>query len=158
MSRRSILNLVAEERYDQAIDDLKAYLDSLPEYPAFKERAERFATYGIELIQAIRAKRSFPGWSTLNMSKQRDLVERAIHHFEDLKATLTKMEMIEREARIEDVRSTVWVVKSVVYAATVLLVLAFVKEATGEIIPSLSDLFESSINWMVDFIFDKTGL
>ncbi|MDX9731665.1 MAG: hypothetical protein RBT63_07835, partial [Bdellovibrionales bacterium] len=79
MSRRSILNLVAEERYDQAIDDLKAYLDSLPEYPAFKERAERFATYGIELIQAIRAKRSFPGWSTLNMSKQRDLVERAIH-------------------------------------------------------------------------------
>lgn len=156
--RQLILSAVVEEKYDKAISGLNEYMSSKPEYPDFKERCERYAEYAIELIQAIRTKRSFPGWNALNMSKQKELFERALHHFEDLKATLVKIEVIEREVRMEDVRSTVWVVKAVVYAVSVLLFIVFVKEMTGGVIPAADTVLESTTSHVVDFVFDKLKL
>jgi hypothetical protein len=156
--RQLVLSAVVEEKYDKAISNLSGYMSSKPEYPEFKERCERYAEYAAELIQAIRTKRSFPGWNALNMSKQKELFERALHHFEDLKATLVKIEVIEREVRMEDVRSTVWVVKAVVYAVSALLLLLFLKELTGGVIPAADTVLESTTDNIVDFAFDKLKL
>lgn len=156
--RQLVLSAVVEEKYDKAISNLSGYMSSKPEYPEFKDRCERYAEYAAELIQAIRTKRSFPGWNALNMSKQKELFERALHHFEDLKATLVKIEVIEREVRMEDVRSTVWVVKAVVYAVSALLLLLFLKELTGGVIPAADTVLESTTDNIVDFAFDKLKL
>lgn len=156
--RQSILTSVVEEKYDIAIQRLQEYIDSKPEFPEFRERCIRYSEYGVELIHAIRTKRSFPGWNALNMSKQKELFERALHHFEDLKATLTKIEVVEKEVRMEDVRSTVWVVKSVVYAISALLIFVFVREMTGGVLPAANNVLESSTSTIVDVIFDKLNL
>lgn len=156
--RQSILTLVVEEKYDLAITRLQEYVTSKPEYPDFHERCQRYSEYCVELIHAIRTKRSFPGWNALNMSKQKELFERALHHFEDLKATLTKIEVVEKEVRMEDVRSTVWVVKSVVYAISVLLIFVFIREMTGGVLPAAHTLIESSTSTFVDLVFDKLDL
>lgn len=156
--RQSILTAVVEEKYDSAINRLQEYIESKPEYPDFRERCIRYSEYGVELIHAIRTKRSFPGWNALNMSKQKELFERALHHFEDLKATLTKIEVVEKEVRMEDVRSTVWVVKSVVYAISALLIFVFIREMTGGVLPAANNVLESSTSSIVDFAFDKLNL
>lgn len=156
--RQLVLSAVVEEKYDKAISNLSEYMASKPEYPEFQSRSERYVEYAAELIQAIRTKRSFPGWNALNMSKQKELFERALHHFEDLKATLVKIEVIEREVRMDDVRSTVWVLKAVVYAVSALLIVVFLKEMTGGVIPAADTLIESTTSQAVDFIFDKLKL
>lgn len=156
--RNVILGHVTEERYDKAIDELSGYLESKFQYPDFKERSERYVQYAIELIHAIRAKRNFPGWNALNMSKQKELFEKALLHFEDLKATLEKVEVIEREVRIEDVRSTVWVMQAVVYSVGALLLFAILKELTGGVIPSANTVIESTTGRIVDFVFEKLKL
>lgn len=156
--RHTILSYVTDEKYDLAVEELKRYLDSKPQYPQFKERTERYVSYGAELIQAIRAKRSFPGWNALNMSKQKDLFERAIEHFEDLKVTLTKIEVIEKEVRVEDMRSTVWVIQALVICVGVFMVFIFMRELAHGFLPGASILFESSLDKFVDFVFDKLGM
>lgn len=156
--RNEILAHVTEERYDDAIRDLRYYLESRPEYPDFRERSEKFVQYACELVEAIRAKRTFPGLNALNMSKQKDLFEKALLHFEDLKATLVRIEAIEREVRIIDVRTTVWVMRAGVYAVSALVIFAFVREMTGGVVPSLNVLLDSSTSQLVDFIFDKLNL
>lgn len=156
--RQLVLSAVVEEKYDKAISNLQEYLVSKPEYPDFKTRCERYAEYAIELIHAIRTKRSFPGWNALNMSKQKELFERALHHFEDLKATLVKIEVIEKEVRMEDVRSTVWVVKAVVYAISILLFAIFLREMTGGVLPAADTVLESTTSRIVDLAFDKLNL
>jgi AcrR family transcriptional regulator len=156
--RQSILTAVVEERYDSAITRLQEYIDSKPEFPDFRERCIRYSEYGVELIHAIRTKRSFPGWNALNMSKQKELFERALHHFEDLKATLTKIEVVEKEVRMEDVRTTVWVVKAAVYAVSALLLFVFLREMTGGVLPIANNVIESSTSSIVDLAFDKLNL
>jgi hypothetical protein len=156
--RQLVLSAVVEEKYDKAISNIREYVDSKPEYPDFKQRCKRYSEYAIELIQAIRTKRSFPGWNALNMSKQKELFERALYHFEDLKATLVKIEVIQKEECLEDVRSTVWVVKAVVYAVSILLLALFLKEMTGGVLPAADTVLESTNGQIVDFLFDKLNL
>ncbi len=156
--RNTILTHITEERYEKAIESLTSYVNSRPEYPDFKRRSQKYFQYGTELIQAIEAKRSFPGWNVLNMSKQKDLFETALRHFEDFKATLGKIETIERDVQIEDVRSTVWVMRACVYSVCVLLVFAIAKEITGGVMPSMNVFIDATTGQIVDFIFDKLKL
>ncbi|CAN5518348.1 hypothetical protein BH10BDE1_BH10BDE1_14270 [soil metagenome] len=156
--RNVLLGQVIDEKYDEAIEDLHYYLNSKPQYPNFKVRAEKFVQYGVELIEAIRTKRNFPGWNALNMSKQKDLFEKALAHFEDLKATLVRIEAIEREVKIIDVRSTVWVMRACVYSIIALMIFALMRELTGGVLPTINAIVETATSQLVDFAFDKLNL
>ena len=156
--RHAILTLVVEEQYDRAIREIENYLESKPDFPQFRERAERYVGYSVELIHAVKAKRSFPGWNALNMSKQRDLFEKALDHFEDLKLTLTKIEVIEKEVRVEDIRSTVWVIQTAAICVFVLIVFIFMREFFRSILPTVGSLLESSTDSLVNLLFDKLGI
>jgi tetratricopeptide (TPR) repeat protein len=156
--RNAILTHVTEERYEKAISDLEQALNSKPQYPDFKARSERLGNYSVELIKAIQAKRNFPGWSALHMSKQKELFERALLHFEDLKVTLEKIEAIESEVRMEDLRSTVWVMKAVSFAVCGLLIFALLRELTNGVFPSAAVVLDSATASMIDLVFDKFNL
>src|SRR5689334_23005876 len=77
--RRTILGYIVSEKYDQAKEDLVAYVDGKTlEYPAFGSRVEKFVKHAVELIQAIQTKRNFPGLGSLSLSKQQELNERVL--------------------------------------------------------------------------------
>jgi hypothetical protein len=155
--RHTILSHVAAEGYDRAIVELKKYIEAKSDYPQFEQRAERYVKYAIDLINAIRAKRSFPGLQHLAMSKQQELFDRAMDHFEDLKATLRKVEGIDREVKVEDVRSTVLVIKAIIYCAFAILVLGFLLEISRGVLPATFVVVDSAFGTMTNWIFDKIG-
>lgn len=156
--RNSILSYVASESYDRAIEELRKYVDSKTEFPQFKMRVERYAAYAVDLINAVRVKRSFPGLQNLSMSKQQDLFDRAMEHFEDLKITLKKIEQIDREVKIEDIRSTVLVVKAVVYCLFAVVTLGFLIELSRGVVPTAWTVLDQILSVSTNFIFDKIGL
>jgi hypothetical protein len=127
--RYNVVTHVVEENYDLAIQDLRAFLVTDSEYPRFKERIEKYVYHAIDLINAIRAKRKFPGASSLTMAKQQELNERFREHFNELQDVLKKVEKIQVDLRIEDVRSTVWVVKALINAVFAVVLFAFFIEA-----------------------------
>lgn len=156
--RRAVLTLVGEERYESAVEELRTCIDSKPEYPQFKVRCERYVDYAVGLVNGIKAKRSFPGVQMLAMAKQQELYERAMSHFNDLRVTLKKIEQIDHEVRLEDIRSTVWVVKAVVYSITAVLALAFLIEISRGVMGAANLVLEGAASDSTNWIFDKLGL
>jgi hypothetical protein len=155
--RRAILSRLTSQEYARAIDDLHDYVNTKHEYPQFKIRTERYVHYAIDLINAIKAKRSFPGLQHLNMSKQQELYDKAMLHFEDLKATLKKVEEIERQVRLEDVRSTVWVIKAIIFSVFGICIIGFLMELSKGVLPTAMAVADDVLGRTADWFFLKTG-
>jgi hypothetical protein len=119
--RSAVLSLVVGENYDRAKEELLAYVELKSAFPAFQDRAQRYMQHCVELIQAIQTKRNFPGLTTLSLAKQQEIHEKVLEHFEDLKQHLKQIEKMEREQKLADVRSTVWVLRMLCCCAFVLL-------------------------------------
>ncbi len=125
---RAILSFVINQEFPKARGELELYVDSHYNYPDFKPRTERYVQYAKDLINAIQAKREFSAKAHLRNSKQQELQEKVYNHYRELKIVLKRIEAVDRELRLEDVKSTVIFVKgSLITLATVVSVL-FVRE------------------------------
>lgn len=150
--RYNVLTFVVEENYERAIHELKAFLEKDTDYPAFRGRIERYIQHAIDLVHAIRAKRKFPGVQMLTAAKQKELNEKFAAHFGELQVVLKKIERIQSDLRIEDVRSTVWVVRVAVVALTAVVVVAFLLDVNQGLLRTaltvFDDLFYQWTNWL----------
>lgn len=123
--RYNILTWVLDERYDRAIEELKDFVEKPSEYPNFKEKVARFINHAVDLIYAIKAKRGFPGINSLTRAKQQELREKFKEHFKELQYILKIVEKIQTDLRVQDVRSTIYVVRALWVAGLAIVVLAF---------------------------------
>lgn len=153
--RTAVLNAVADEAFDQAIDVLQQFLNQPSDYPQFRNRIVRLVGHAIDLVNAIRAKKNFPGLNNLTRSKQQEIAEKIKDHFSELQMSMTKMERVIEQLRREDVRSTIWIIRAVIYACGVIVIVAFLKEVTG----GLWGVFETvvgnsldkGLDWLIRF-------
>lgn len=154
--RYNILTHVADENYDRAIHDLKNFMSRETEFLKAKIRSERFVLHCIDLVNAIRAKRRFPGMNSLTIAKQQELNDRFREHFNELQYILKKIEKIEHEVRLEDVRSTVWVVKALAGAIGVVLALGFLIDVNAGLLRTtifvIDDGFFRFTRWMLGLV------
>jgi hypothetical protein len=150
--KRSILGFVASENYELSKDSLRAYVYGRSDFPIFKDRAERYVEHCCDLIQAIEVKRNFPGISSLTFSKQQEIHEGVMRHFEELKSALTTIQRLERELKLEDLRSTTWFLSTLSHCLFLLVSISFViavSAGLGQsffmIVDHLTDKFSSGL-------------
>ncbi len=150
--RYNVLTFVIEENYERAAKELKKFLETDFEYPNLHQRIERYILHCIDLINAIRVKRSFPGSNMLTMAKQRELNEKFILHLQELQMILKKVEEIQHDTRIADIRSTVIVVKTFAYCLIALAVAAFIMDIQKGLLTTAitvtDDMFQELVNWV----------
>ncbi|HMN68004.1 MAG TPA: hypothetical protein PKC28_05645 [Bdellovibrionales bacterium] len=154
--RGAVLGSVVSENYDRAKEDLETYVEMKTAYPGFQERCERYVQHCVELIQAIKTKRNFPGLATLSLAKQQEIHAKVIEHFEELKRNLRQIEKVEREHKLADVRSTVWVLRMICQVAAAIVVVAFLKDLNSGMFSSaitVTDAFvDDASTWVVELI------
>lgn len=154
--RYRVLTMVLDERYDSAIQELKEFYDSPSEYPDFKERISRFINHSVDLIYAIKAKRSFPGISSLTRAKQQELREKFKEHLKELKFSIKKIEKNQTDLRVSDARSTIYVIRAAWYALVVIAVLGFFLEVkNGLAITSVivvDDVVTRVSDWLLSLV------
>jgi hypothetical protein len=154
--RYNILMWVLDEKYDKSIQEMRNFIINPSEYPNFKGKVERFVTHGVDLIYAIKAKRNFPGIASLTRAKQQELREKFKEHFRELQVVMKKIEKIQVDLRIEDARSTIYVVRALWIASAAIASLAFFLEVVrGLAVTShvvLNDLLEHSVEWIFTLI------
>ena len=126
--RRIILQSVVYGSYDQAKKELTSYIDSKEDYPSFKPRIDRYVAHCQDLISAIESKRNFPALSSLSVSKQQEIFERVIEHFDELKQSLVRIEATGHEVRLNDIRSTTIFIKTAMWSVSLIIFLAFFME------------------------------
>lgn len=150
--RYNVLTYVVEENYERAARELKKFLETDFVYPNLHQRIERYILHSIDLINAIRVKRSFPGTNMLTMAKQRELNEKFIMHLRELQLILVKVEEIQHDIKIADIRSTVIVVRTFSYCLIAMVATAFIVDVQkGLFITALNvsdDLLQEFLNWM----------
>lgn len=154
--RATILSLVVSENYERSKEELMAYVELKTAFPAFQERSQRYVQHCVELIQAIQTKRNFPGLATLSLAKQQEIHEKVLEHFEDLKAHLKQIEKVEREQKLTDVRSTVWVVRMFIYCSMLFFVTALIvdiRQGSFMSFMSVTDRALDSVSeWLVNLV------
>lgn len=155
--RRPVLTMVVTENYDGARDRMQAYVEELAQYPSFQERVERYVRHCGELIQAIQTKRNFPGLGSLSLSRQQEIHEKVLEHFEELKQNLKHVEQIERDHKLIDVRSTVWVLKTASIVVGSITAVMFLIDLHSGFLSSMvytTNLWiDSASTWFVNLIF-----
>jgi len=124
--RSRVLGLVANENYDSAIESLEEFKNKDSPYPAFRKRVDRIVGHCIDLCYAIKAKRNFPGLNSMTSAKQQELRNKFREHFDELVFYLKKIEKIEGDLRIEDARTTIYVVRALWIGLVILVAGAFV--------------------------------
>lgn len=154
--RYNILTWVLDERYDRAIEELKEYLEKPSEYPNFKDKITRFIHHSVDLIYAIKAKRSFPGINSLTRAKQQELREKFKEHFRELQYVLKVVEKIQTDLRVQDVRSTIYVVQALWIAGVSIVGLAFYLDMVHGLAKTAYIVFDESFghaaNWLAGMI------
>ncbi len=158
MVTHNILKLVSAEDYPHAIEQLKAFLELRPEYPQFKVRSERYITYSIDLINGIKAKRNLANVKQLASAKQQELYDKALGHFDDLRKTLKKIERIEHEVKLEDIKSTIWVVKALGYCVFAILLFFFFLELSQGVLEGANIVVDDVVSDLVDRLFNMLGI
>jgi hypothetical protein len=152
--KSQVSDAVADESFDLAIERLQAFLEQPSEYPQYRQRLERLVSHAIDLVNAIRAKKNFPGMTSLTRSKQQELMERTTDHYNELQSTMVKMDRIILQLKREDIRSTLWILRAIIYAAGLIVIIAFLQEVTGGLWGVFELVMENTldgvINWVVN--------
>lgn len=156
--RYSILTWVLNERYDKAIEELKDFLERPSDYPNFKSKITRYIHHSIDLIYAIKAKRSFPGINSLTRAKQQELREKFKEHYKELQYILKVVEKIQADLRVQDVRSTIYVVRALWLATLGVIVLGFWLDIVNGLMKTSVIVFDDGYGKLANWLAEKIGL
>ena len=152
--RHTILSLVVEGRYDTAIAEISFYANSEQKLQVFRIKAQRYLNHCEELIRAMESKIKFCQTRTITRSQKHQLYVMVMKHFHELTDSLKKIERIENDIRVTDLKSTVWVLKSFVMCAGLVIMFGLIREAYL----TMNEPFMVIINDSVHFIFSLVGL
>ncbi len=156
--RYNILTWTLNEKYDHAIDELKKFSENESPFPNFQDKIGRFVHHAVDLIYAIRAKRSFPGINSLTRAKQQELREKFKDHFKELKVMMAKIEKIQGDLRVADARSTIIVIKAVWYSLFAIAITAFWADLSGGLADTAIEVLDDTFNDISHFIASILGL
>ena len=139
-------------------DRLKDFLEKPSEYPNFKEKITRYIHHSIDLIYAIKAKRGFPGINSLTRAKQQELREKFKGHFKELQYILKIVEKIQGDLRIQDARSTIYVVRAAWLAAFGVIVLAFWLDIVHGLAQTSIIVFDDLFGKLANYLAGMLGM
>lgn len=155
--RFNVLTYVAEGNYDRAVETLRDFFNQESEYPRFHERVDRYVSHSVDLVNAIRAKRNFPGAQYLTVAKQQELNEKFQAHFSELQFMLKKIERVQVDLKMNDVKSTVWVLKTLSYCVLVVFTVALALDVINGLGYTTRIVVEDGYDRIINWTFQKSG-
>lgn len=150
--RYNVMSFLREENYDRAVHEIEQFMTKESDFPNFRGRVQRYLEHCASLVRAVEMKRNFPGSNRLTAAKQQDLKLKIKQHIDELVYCLKKVEQVEAHLRLEDIRSTVLIVRAVVFSTIMIALLAFILEASRGMawnaIVVIDDIFQDFSQWL----------
>lgn len=124
-----ILSLVIDDRFDSAMNEIQYYQQLKAKTPLFAGKTNSHFRSAVAIIRDIREKRNIPNFDRLRSGKQKEVRDQVIKQVKHLKDILTKIEQVDHDLKIQDVRSTVWVLKTFTFCSVTLVFFVAIYEA-----------------------------
>lgn len=144
-----ILSMLVDERFDSAISELNYYQKEKNEIPNFETRTKGYFKHCIEIVEKLKELANLPNFNNLRTAKQKEMREQMTALAKEVKDVLGRIEKVDYDLRVQDVRSTVWVLKTFSFCV---LSLAFVT-ALVEALQQLSSPFTTVAEQIVAILF-----
>lgn len=127
--RHDILTMVSAGKYRAVLTEIAAFQEEKNKaMPHFNVKSGRYFQYINQLIEAIREHKTIPNFDQLPAGQQKKIHEQVFSYFDELNNTLKRVESVIHDLKVQDVRSTIWVLKTFSYCVMVVLsVTAFVE-------------------------------
>ena len=95
---------------------------------------------------------NIPNQSALPQSKQDDIFQKISENWEDLKLSLRRIRSIERDLAVQDSRSSIYVVRAVLFSFIFLLIVFLMNEFSHSFGQSIVGFFNESSNIFFDVV------
>ncbi len=149
----NVLTFVSAKEYDNAVTYLEEFSKKKSAYPQYQRKTERLFEHAAGLVRAIETKIGFPNLGGLAQSKQDEIHQKTLENWEDLKLSLRRIRTVERDLLVEDAKSSIYVVRAILFSIVFLLVVFTVKEAYRNFGKSFISFYKESEEMFFD-IFD----
>ena len=149
--RHYVLDLVVKGNYEKAEGEIQHYIEVKKDYPNFIAFVNRYKDHCFDLIAAIKAKRELPGLASLSLSKQQEIHEKVLQHFEELKMLLKQIEVKDKEFTLQDIKTTAWFVQTVSNCVIFFVCFAFALDMFTGLGTSFQLVFDALVRDLVDF-------
>lgn len=123
-----ILGLVFAGRYREALEEFEDYVEQHCFFPKFELQIRSHVERGRKLIVAIKAQQGHLSSEGLSISRKLALNRSIEEYSEELQDIIKMIKAMEIKNRFQDQRSTVWVLRAVIFAGIVLFLGLFAEE------------------------------
>jgi len=101
-----VLNCIAQGQYDRALTELEMVHVGLEDYKEFEVRARRFVEHSKSLVEAVKIKFNACTSEQVSKTTQKELADKIVDHFMELRKSLMAIEKIQKSVRSKDMSST----------------------------------------------------
>lgn len=101
-----VLSCAAQAQYERAINELDMVHVGLEDYKEFEVRARRYIDHSKSLVEAIKLKFTACMSEQASKSVQKELGDKIIDHFHELRKSVRAIEKIQKSVRSQDMSST----------------------------------------------------
>lgn len=157
--RHLILKHVIEGEYKRSKEEIKKYAEMKQQFTRFVIRTEPYIKHSIDIINTIETKRQFLNIKgIINRSRQREMFSSILEHFDELKRFMNKTMEIAKEEELNDLKSTVFVLKVLSLCIFGLFVISFLILESISMLKSFYVIMDSFANDMLGKIFSYFDL
>ena len=157
--RYLILRHVMEGEYKRSKEELKKYAEMKQQYTRFLIRTEPYIKHSIDIINTIETKRKFINIKgMINRSRQKEMFSSILEHFDELKSFMNKTAEIAKEEELNDLKSTVFVIKILFLCLFTLFVISFLVLESISMLKSFYVIIDAFVNDLLGKLFSYLDL
>ncbi len=145
---QAIIAITARHNFDRAKKELAYYEKEKAKIPGFTERTQHYFNHSRNLIDAIAAHKNIPNFELLRTAKKKALREQVILYLKNLQETLIRIERVDNDLKVQDVRSTVWVVRTFGFCFITIIFAISLKDAVNILKYPLDVIVDAVVNYI----------
>jgi hypothetical protein len=147
--KTTVLSLAKAGNFESAKHELKFYQQQNETTPGFEFRTKHYFTHCYELLDAIHNLKHIPNFDNLRAAKQKQIRERIMTYGQDLSSILGRIDKVTNDLKIQDIRSTMWVLRTATLCGGAIIFTLAMIEAISTVGSPITTVANQIFNWLL---------
>lgn len=147
--KTTVLSLAKAGHFDTAKRELKFYQQQNATTPGFEFRTKHYFAHCYELLDAINNLKHIPNFDSLRAAQQKQIRERIMTYGQDLSSILGRIDKVTNDLKIQDIRSTMWVLRTATLCGAAIIFVLALTEAIATVGSPITTVATQIFNWVL---------
>lgn len=153
--KSTVLSLAKSGSFESAKQELKFYQQQNMRTPGFEFRTKHYFAHCSELLDAIHNLKHIPNFDSLRAAQQKQIRERIMVYGHDLSSILGRIDKVTNDLKIQDIRSTMWVMRTATLCFAAVVFMLAMTEALHTVGSPITTVANQIYNWLIYIVEHK---